>query len=126
MKALIVREPWIGLLLAGTKTWEMRKTAIAYRGPFALIRGGSGLVVGTAALVDALAPLDRDGFDAAEDRHGIPAAARPQAFALGWTVPWVVERSRPLARPVPYRHPRGAVTWVNLSEEEAAAVRTAA
>lgn len=126
MKALIVREPWVGLLLAGTKTWEMRKGAAAYRGPFALVRGGSGLVVGTAELVDALAALDRAAFDAAEDRHGIPAAARPEAFALGWTVPWVVAGARPLARPVPYRHPRGAVTWVNLSGAEADAVRAAA
>ena len=27
MKGLIIDEPWIGLILQGKKTWEMRKTA---------------------------------------------------------------------------------------------------
>ena len=125
MKALIVRDPWIGLILSGAKDWEMRRRGIALRGTFALVRGGSGLVLGVAELVDALPPLSREAFDAAEARHGIAGARRDEAFALGWTVPWVVADARALTEPVPYRHPRGAVTWVNLSPDEAARVRAA-
>jgi hypothetical protein len=126
VKALIVREPWIGLILAGTKTWEMRRRGLSHRGERALVRSGSGLVVGLCDLVDSLPGLDREAFDAAEDRHGIAAEARPEAFRRGWNVPWVVDGARPLSRPVPYRHPQGAVTFVNLSPDEAAQVRLAA
>jgi hypothetical protein len=48
VKGLIIDEPWIGLILSGQKTWEMRKTACHHRGSIALIRKGSGQVVGRA------------------------------------------------------------------------------
>jgi hypothetical protein len=99
VKALIVREPWIGLILSGSKDWEMRRRGVSYRGTIALVRGGSGLVVGVCELVDVLPGLDREAFDGAEGRHGIPAEARPRAFELGWTVPWVLSRARPLSIP---------------------------
>lgn len=58
MKGLIIDEPWIGLILLGNKTWEMRKTACHHRGRIALIRKGSGRIVGTVDLVDSLQSLD--------------------------------------------------------------------
>jgi ASCH domain-containing protein len=51
MKGLIIDEPWISLILQGEKIWEMRKTACHHRGRIALIRKGSGQVVGIAALL---------------------------------------------------------------------------
>jgi hypothetical protein len=53
VKGLIIDEPWIGLILLGNKTWEMRKTACHHRGRIALIRKGSGRIVGTADLIEA-------------------------------------------------------------------------
>ena len=51
-KGLIIDEPWISMILRGSKTWEMRKTITKIRGPIALIRKGSKQVVGTADLVE--------------------------------------------------------------------------
>src|SRR5882724_4451059 len=53
MKALVIDEPWITAILKGDKTWEMRKKNCKIRGEIALIRKGSGLVVGTAHVVDS-------------------------------------------------------------------------
>ena len=52
MKALVIDEPWITAILKGEKTWEMRKRNCKIRGEIALIRKGSGLVVGTAHVVE--------------------------------------------------------------------------
>ena len=123
MKALIIDEPWIGLILSGAKNWEMRKTVCHFRGRFALIRKGSGAVVGTARLIDSLLPLDTSAaYAAAEPFHRIPAGRRDQAFADGWRTPWVIGDVRPLGRPVPYSHPSGAVIWVNLSADVVAEI----
>jgi hypothetical protein len=118
VKALIIREPWIGLILQGSKIWEMRRRPVKHRGPTALIRAGSGLVVGQCDLTDALDELSWPAFDSAQQHHGIPAPQRTKAYLLGWRCPWVLSNARAFAQPVPYRHPQGAVVWVNLSPAE--------
>lgn len=42
MKALIIDEPWVSLILGGSKTCEMRTTHTQVRGRIALIRKGLG------------------------------------------------------------------------------------
>lgn len=124
MKALIIDEPWIGLILAGSKSWEMRKTGCSHRGPIALIRKGSGQVVGTAEVVDSLAPIaSSSDYALAEPKHGIPPGRQAQAFTDGWRTPWVLANARALATPVPYSHPSGAVIWVNLDDTVSSAVQ---
>lgn len=127
MKALIIDEPWIGKILAGSKTWEMRKTVCSYRGLVALIRKGSGSVVGIAEVIDSLAPLDsRETYANAEGLHGIPPERQEAAFADGWRTPWVLRNARALEVAVPYDHPSGAVIWVNLAETVVSAIRAQA
>ena len=85
------------------------------RGRIGLIRKGTGLVVGEAVLAGSLPPLDVEGLLATQSRHRID----PETLAaLGgrWNVPWVLEGAAPWKTPVPYVHPRGAVTWVMLRE----------
>ena len=125
MKALVVDEPWIGMILDGAKTWEMWSKVTRQRGPIALIRKGSGQVVGIATLTDCAAPITAESYAAAEDRHRIPPARQPWAIANGYVVPWVLEDASALMQPVPYRHPSGAVTWVVLEESVAQAVMNA-
>lgn len=121
MKALIIDEPWISLILDGRKTWEMRSTHAAIRGRIALIRKGSGTVVGLADVVDSIGPLDEIAWRAHRARHRIPVER--YAETARWNIAWQLENARPLARPVPYAHPNGAVIWVNLSEQEAASLQ---
>lgn len=114
MKGLVIDEPWIGKILRGEKHWEMRTTATTIRGRIALIRKGSGTIVGSAELVDSIGPLDAIACRAHRDKHGIPSS-RDDAL-LRWNHAWVLENARPLARPIAYEHPNGAVIWVNLAD----------
>ncbi len=110
MKALISDEPWMTAILNGEKTWEMRKKNCNIRGQIALIRKGSGQVVGIANVVDSKPPLaTRADYAAAERHHRIPPAWQERSFMDGWRTPWVLANARPLQRPVRYDHPFGAV-----------------
>jgi len=116
VKGLVIDEPWIGKILRGEKTWEMRKTVCKIRGRIALIRKASGQVVGVADVVDCKVPIATpEEYAAAERFHGVPPLRQAQALADGWKVPWVLSNARMLTRPVRYIHPSGAVIWVNLA-----------
>jgi hypothetical protein len=123
MKGLIIDEPWIGLILLGKKTWEMRKTACHHRGRIALIRKGSGRIIGTADVINSLPSLDTaEAYAGAESKHCIPPSRQERAFSDGWRTPWVLANARALDAPVPYKHPSGAVIWVNLDPKVKMAV----
>jgi len=119
MRGLIIRSPWIDHILAGRKTWEIRSKATKVRGTIALIRGGSGLVVGKAELVDSLGPFTFEQLRNRQDKHAVPGAdlllftRRYKDRAYAWVLDMVVA----FERPVPYEHPSGAVIWVTLSDE---------
>jgi hypothetical protein len=127
MKALIIAEPWISAILKGEKTWEMRKTGCTVRGPIALIKKGSGHVVGTAEVTDCRPPLrSREEYAAAEPYHRVGTSRHELAFAEGWRTLWVLANARFLPKPVPYKHPPGAVIWVKLGPETTAQVKAQA
>lgn len=112
---LIIREPWISKILSGEKTWEMRSTPARKRERIALIRKGSGLVVGTARLIDSGPPLTRENYMDYCDKHAIPASTLDEVIKNKWVHPWVLADARRLAKPVPYRH-GGGVTFVTLEQ----------
>jgi hypothetical protein len=116
MKALVIRSPWIDLILSGQKAWEMRTRPTSIRGRIALIKAGSGMVYGTAELVNCLPPLDAEQMRQQQQHHAIPDAELASALENRWTTPWVLRDIRPLPKPAPYQHPSGAVTWVELPE----------
>ena len=113
MKALVVAEPWIGLILSGRKTWELRSRRTQHRGPFALIRKGSGTVVAVAELVACLPPLSAASMATTMAHHLIPPEDQSSAVDAGWVVPWCLRGVRAVP-PIRYQHPPGAVTWVRL------------
>lgn len=113
-KALIIADPWIGYILDGSKTWEMRSSGASHRGWFGLIRKGTGAVYGVARLIDVGAPLSSAEMIATFDRHRIPEVLIRSGEVAKWNTPWKLADIRRLARPVPYTHKSGAVTWVEL------------
>lgn len=114
-RGLIVAEPWMELILAGAKTWEMRRSGCSIRGPIALIRKGSGCVVGLAELAGQARALETpEAYALAESLHRIPPGCQARAFVDGWRTPWVLSDVRRLDVPVPYVHRQGAVIWVKL------------
>ena len=118
MKAIPIREPYIGLILRGLKTWEMRSTRATHRGLVGLIKTGSLHVFGIARLVDSLPPLTRQNYAAYEPFHRVAPADQAGAIERKWVHPWVLADVRRLPRPVPYKH-AGGVTWVKLDDDVA-------
>lgn len=120
MKGLTIREPWISLILSGKKTWELRSRDTQVRGRIALIRKGSGTVVGVAEIIGTLPKLSRADLIANAKKH---RTSPSEVYKDGkHTTAWVLRGAKPLQKPVTYRHPSGAVIWVNLAPEVAAQI----
>jgi hypothetical protein len=115
MKGLIIDEPWIDYILSGRKKWEIRGSNTKVRGSIALIRKGSGLVVGKCELADVKGPLTLAEMQRELDKHRIPKNVLELVFER-YSSPyaWILKNAKPLRKPVRYHHPRGAVIWVNL------------
>lgn len=123
MKGLIVDEPWIGMILRGEKTWEMRSRHTHLRGAVALIRKGSGAVVGVTHVVGCQGPLSVQELEASGVRHRVPMAEFLSGRASAWNIAWVLADTVAIEAPVPYRHPHGAVVWVDLDEATSSRIR---
>jgi len=120
MKGLIIKDRPVSMIISGKKTWEMRSRDTSVRGRIALIKGGSGTVVGVADLVGTYPKLSQAELKANFEKHRVSADDIGSDFK--YSTAWVLERARPLRDPGPYRHRRGAVIWVNLDPAVAAAV----
>ena len=110
MKGLIIRSPWIDKILIGEKIWEIRGTATKIRGRIFLIKSGTGKIFGEVKLVDCF-ELDTKTYSSSSDKHGIPAAS---SLPYKKTYAWVLEAPVRYENPIPYKHPSGAVIWVNI------------
>jgi ASCH domain len=113
LRALLIRHPWIDLILAGKKTWEIRGARTSVRGRIGLVASRSGTVIGVCDLVDCIGPLTAEQYR----KNAKKAGMRPSEARLGYyrlTYAWVLEKPRRLKHPVPYQHPSGAVIWVKL------------
>lgn len=121
-KGLIIADPWIGYILEGRKTWEMRSQSTSFRGWFGLIRKGTGAVWGVARLVDCGTPLTPEEMITNHGRHLIPNSMIRSGEDAKWNTPWILADAWRLASPAPYAHRSGAVTWVNFGSEVSAAI----
>lgn len=111
---LIIDEPYVSDILRGTKTWEMRSRTTHKRGRIALIRKGSGQIVGYADLIDVLQPLTSSNYSDFFEKHRVPEAVWKRG-GFKWFTPWVLGNIEKLVNPIPYQHKSGAVTWVRLN-----------
>src|SRR5882757_4024400 len=99
MKGLIIDEPWVSMIVAGKKTWEMRSRNTEVRGRIALIRKGLKSVVGVADLIGTMPKLSQSHLKANVNKHQVPQSEIDEDFK--WSTAWVLERARPLRQPVP-------------------------
>jgi len=112
-RGLIIDQPWIGKILRGEKTWEMRSSRTSIRGPIALIEKGSGTVVGVASILNSLGPMSLQDISNNQAKHMVGPEIYTQ-HDYKWNHAWVLGEVMPLSRPVKYRHKPGAVIWVEL------------
>lgn len=116
LRGLVVDQPYVGWILSGKKTWELRGKATKRRGRIALIAKGTGTVVGTCKLIDVRGPLKLADLKAnAKLQNKKPAEITSPLHYGNHTYAWVLSGARRLRTPIKYRHPSGAVVWVKLN-----------
>ena len=109
-RALIIRQPHIGMILSGLKTWEMRSTDTKIRGLIGLIEAGSGLITGEAEIVSTRTWLTKEQLAYHRDKH----RCKDISILEKWRCAWVLKNAKKYDEPIPYKHPKGAVIWVKL------------
>jgi hypothetical protein len=113
--ALIIKSPWVDLILSGEKTWEIRGNSTKKRGWIALIKSGSKKVIGICQIVDVIGPLTMDELLGSFGKHRMPTSEiRESGLPYPRTYAWVIRNPVELADPILYKHPMGAITWVTL------------
>ncbi len=88
----------------------MRTTKTKIRGRIYLIESGSGLIKGEAEIVDCFDKISLESAQLNFIKHQV------DNFDLlnKWCYPWVLKNVKAYKKPIPYKHPKGAVIWVNL------------
>lgn len=112
---VVIKSPWIELILSGKKSWEIRGRSTQQRGRIALIKSGSGKIFGSCRIADCVGPLPLESLKAAAEKHQIPLE-QLDALPYPKTYAWVLADVREMREPLTYAHPSGAVIWVTLTQ----------
>jgi len=108
---LIIQQPWIGLLLDGHKTLEIRGQACKKpKGEkvHLALSGGGGIILGQMTFVASHGPLSRAEYKARCERHCVWGDTLPYGSS---TYAWEFKGPMRFRRPVPYVHQQGCVVW---------------
>ena len=87
------------------------------RGPIALIKQGSGEIIGVANWVDVKGPLDVQDKRETIDKHQISMGRLESGETDKWHTAWLLGNAQLLTVPVRYQYPNGAVIWINLEPQ---------
>jgi hypothetical protein len=124
-RALLIREPFISLILTSRKRWELRGTPTKIRGRIGLVKSGSGLIFGECKIVRCDGPIDylellKSSDLSCQEKEALRRDGRPPYLQKGGstsrTYAWVLSEPRVYREPIPYRHPSGAITFVDLTK----------
>lgn len=112
---LIIKEFWLSKIFnfADPKDWEIRGSCTNKRGKIYLLESKTGLIKGEADLIDCI-ELDLVDFTRNEHHHKIPSQIHNNQLPYSRTYAWVLQDIHKYNVSIPYKHPRGAVIWVNL------------
>jgi hypothetical protein len=116
-RGLVIDQPWVGLIADRKKTWEMRTRPTKVRGWIGLIEKRTGTVIGIACLMGSQPSLERNLHHLHFKEHRVPPGSGRKKYDGKYLTPWVLAKAFRLARPLPYQHPSGAVTWVRFADE---------
>ena len=124
MKGLLIKSPHIDNILRRRNTWEIRGTNTKeLNSTIALIKSGSGMVVGKCKIAAVRGPLNRDEMERNETRHLVETSRIDEVLKRYKTYyAWELSHVVRLTSPVRYEHPSGAVIWVTLAPSVAAQV----
>jgi hypothetical protein len=108
-KGLIIKKEWLDKIFENGKCWEMRTTLTKMRGKILLIESGSGLILGECLIIDSFKTnlkLQKENIN----KHQVTNIS----LLDKWSCAWVFQDVIKYKEPIPYKHPQGAVIWVNL------------
>lgn len=113
-KGLIIKKEWLELILSGKKIVEIRSSHTKVRGKIALIESGSGHIVGECEIIDSTCldtaeKLDKAMIDGCVSKDVVLVSYYKKPHA------WHIKNAIRYEKPVPYKHPKGAVIWVNIN-----------
>lgn len=96
MKCLFVKPPFAGYIVDEVKSIEYRTQWTHIRGRIGIIESGTGTVIGDAELIGCWKDIKHDGI-----------------------IDWVLKDARRYMKPVPFKHKKGAMVWINLDIDPA-------
>lgn len=115
-KALIIKRNWLDLILFGQKTFEIRSSNTNIRGNIALIESGSGFIVGRCNIIDSF-ELDKSNIKeillkSCIENEKIIYSMYKRPFV------WIIDDAFRYNTPIEYKHPKGAVIWVDIEKQK--------
>jgi hypothetical protein len=116
-RGLVIQQPWVGMIADGKKSWEMRTRRTRLRGWIGLIEQGTGQIIGVAYLQASPPALRRREHHLHYRKHRVTPDSSKKSYSGKYLFPWVLQKAIRLPKPMKYRHPNGAVTWVKFSDE---------
>ena len=106
-RILVIKQKWLGLVLAGDSTMEIRgkrsRAGVAYS-------GWKGAICASATLGDTVEICDIQQSDNLRSQQCVPESALPYKRTFGLPI-HNIER---LDKPLSFRHPKGAVGIVKF------------
>lgn len=113
MRGLIIKQPYVGRILEGKKTWELRSGRANIRERIGLIEAGTSTVVGECDLVDCIpVQVSPAGLKETQAFHGLLENEYYLTKKYRWA--WVLENVARYDEPIRYAHTPGAQMWVRL------------
>ena len=113
-RALVIHGEYVDMILNGKKSWEMRSRRTNIRGKIGLIKSGSGRISGTVELVDCKGPLTLKEYKVNARKAGMKSNDISRSSLP--ICAWVLKNPKKLRKPIKYKHPAGAITWVRVRE----------
>jgi len=110
MNALIVKKPWLDLILSGKKNWEIRGSNTKIRGKIELIQSGSGTIVGCCDIVGCK-EINIEMYQNNVINHQITDTKK---LPYKKTFVWIIQNAQRYKEPRQYQHPKGAIIWVKI------------
>ena len=110
MKGLIIKEHWLNKIFTGDKTWEIRSSNTKIRGKIYLIQSGTKCIYGECEIVDSI-KIDLTTYKKST-KHCI--TSNLDILPYKNTYAWVISNAKRYEKSIPYKHPMGAVIWVNI------------
>ena len=127
--ALVLNAKWLWKILDGSKTWEVRGKPTTKRGVICLASSGSSRLYGQVEVYGCLLVGIRDNageLQPVEGNHEQFIGANFQNHQIEdlgiikyqRVYAWLLRNPVTYDTPQKYLHPRGAITWVRLSDSD--------